>query len=493
MTHTTRPTPGLMLLGRLRSLRRIRSATIAEMGAKTRAQEDAATESLGVKRPSRLALLLHDRGGARTVTLPEHGPFLIGRGGDCNLVVDDRAISRHHAVLHIGAEPTVEDLGSHNGTIVSGTKIPRRTRTLLPLGAAVELGVATIVVYRHAAEVDPAARRGAPGARSPVDRGIVVADATMERLYAMLPLIGPSPIPVLLLGETGTGKEVFARAVHDHSDRAAGPYVPMSCAAVPESLLESELFGFEKGAFSGAANAKPGLIEAAGGGTLFLDELGEMPLGMQAKLLRVLETGELRRLGSLESRRVDVRFVAATHRDLQAMVLTNQFRADLFFRLNGFALLLPPLRERRSEIQPLARKFLATSAAVAGRPTPGWTRAAEELLMTYSWPGNIRELRHVVERAAALCRGQPIQPEHLMLDSGPLPSFAAASTSISAPFTSPSAGAIQDERTEILSALARTSGNQKEAARRLAMPLRTFIRKLERYGIDRPRKGRPPE
>jgi two-component system response regulator AtoC len=463
------------------------------MGAKTR-HDDAATESLAAKRPvSKLALLLHDRVGARTVTLPDEGRFVIGRGRDCDLVVDDRTISRYHAALHIGAAPTVEDLGSHNGTRVCGTKIRNGARVALPLGATVELGVATIVVYRHATEMRPAEPRGTPVATSPAERGIVVADAAMERLYGMLPLIGPSAIPVLLLGETGTGKEVFARAVHDHSNRAAGPYVPMSCAAVPDALLESELFGFEKGAFSGAAHMKPGLIESASGGTLFLDELGEMPLGMQAKLLRVIETGELRRLGSIDAKRVDVRFVAATHRDLQAMVHANQFRADLFFRLNGFALLLPPLRARTSEILPLAKKFLASSASLSGRPSPSWTHAAEELLVAYAWPGNVRELRYVVERAAALCRGQPILPEHLMLDGRALPSFVTATTSTSAPSPSPTAGAPEDERTVILSALARASGNQKEAAKHLAIPLRTFIRRLEKYGIERPRKGRPPE
>ncbi len=220
-------------------------------------------------------------------------------------------------------------------------------------------------------------------------------------------------VPVLIRGESGTGKERVAQAIHCRSPRADGPWVTLNCSALPEGLLESEMFGHERGAFTDAKHMKRGLLELADGGTLFLDEIGDLSLALQPKLLRVLETQTFRRLGGQKEIRVDVRFVSATHRDLPAMVQSDQFREDLYYRLNVGAIDLPALRERQEDILPLARHFLAEVAPVIGIESPGFEPGIEPLLKAYRWPGNVRELRNVVERAAILSRGEPISTQHL--------------------------------------------------------------------------------
>jgi len=220
-------------------------------------------------------------------------------------------------------------------------------------------------------------------------------------------------VPVLIRGESGTGKERVAQAIHCRSPRADGPWVTLNCSALPEGLLESEMFGHERGAFTDAKQMKRGLLELADGGTLFLDEIGDLSLALQPKLLRVLETQTFRRLGGQKEIRVDVRFVSATHRDLPAMVHSGQFREDLYYRLNVGAIDLPALRERQEDILPLARHFLAEVAPVIGIESPGFDAGVEPLLKAYRWPGNVRELRNVVERAAILSRGELISTQHL--------------------------------------------------------------------------------
>ncbi len=220
-------------------------------------------------------------------------------------------------------------------------------------------------------------------------------------------------VPVLIRGESGTGKERIAQAIHCRSPRADGPWVTLNCSALPEGLLESEMFGHERGAFTDAKQMKRGLLELADGGTLFLDEIGDLSLALQPKLLRVLETQTFRRLGGQKEIRVDVRFVSATHRDLPAMVQSGQFREDLYYRLNVGAIDLPALRERQNDILPLARHFLSETAPVIGIESPGFEFGVEPLLKAYRWPGNVRELRNVVERAAILSRGEPISTQHL--------------------------------------------------------------------------------
>ena len=223
---------------------------------------------------------------------------------------------------------------------------------------------------------------------------------------------------VLLLGESGTGKEVVARFLHRASARSQGPFVAINCAAMPENLLESELFGYERGAFTGATQTKPGQIEQAAGGVLFLDEVGEMAPSAQAKFLRVLQEREFQRLGGNRVMRADIRVIAATNRDLQKAMERGTFREDLYYRLNVFQIRLPPLRDRRADIVPLSEAFIAEIGRSIGRPPAGLSRDAKLALMEYHWPGNVRELRNVLERAAILCDGGLITADHLALTPG---------------------------------------------------------------------------
>jgi len=247
----------------------------------------------------------------------------------------------------------------------------------------------------------------------PLD-GMIGNAPAMQRLYRMARLIAPRTTTVLLVGATGTGKELVARAIHQLSPRATRPWVVVNCAAIPEPLLESELFGHVRGAFTGAVQSHIGRIHAAQGGTLFLDEVGELPLGMQAKILRFLEQKEVQRLGSQDVFRVDVRVIAATNADLARRVSERQFREDLYYRLIAFPLQLPTLAERITDIVPLAEHFVAECARSAGVSSPVLSADAIGLLENYSWPGNVRELQYIMERAVILAEGSPIlQPEHL--------------------------------------------------------------------------------
>jgi len=332
---------------------------------------------------------------------------------------------------------------------------------------------------------------------------VVVEDEAMRRLYELVSRVAPSQINVLLLGETGVGKEVVAEQLHTRSPRADKSFVCLNCAALSETLLESELFGHEKGAFTGAAQAKPGLLESAEGGTVFLDEVGELPASVQVKLLRVIEERRVLRVGGLKPRAIDVRFVAATNRDIEAEVARGAFRADLFFRLNGITLVIPPLRERVSEIEPLAKAFVAQASRQGGRPPPALTPEVVDLLRGYRWPGNIRELRNFMERAVLLCVERRIEPSHLPLDkmqatlvrssTGPAPNVSPGPASVGAaaptmPTTSVRDEAADIERQRILAVLEQCGGNQTRAAQLLAIPLRTLVRRLEAYGLPRPRK-----
>jgi two-component system, NtrC family, response regulator AtoC len=324
---------------------------------------------------------------------------------------------------------------------------------------------------------------------------IVVADALMRSLYQLVDQIAASSIGVLLLGETGVGKEVFARAIHTASPRAKNAFVDINCAALSESLLESELFGHEKGAFTSAVAAKTGLLESAQGGTVLLDEVGDMPLVTQAKLLRVIEDRSVRRVGGVKARPLDIRFVAATNRDLQADVARGTFRRDLYFRLNGVTIVIPPLRERVAEIEPLARALAAAAAAQASRPVPNIADDALALLRAYPWPGNVRELRNVIERAILVCGDGEIRAEHL--PAGTMSTMFMSRRDTPIPDDEPvdeqwlpprprTKG--PEERQWIVDALERAKGNQTKTARMLGISRRTLITRLEEYGLHRPRK-----
>ncbi|PXX88985.1 response regulator [Marinobacter vulgaris] len=238
----------------------------------------------------------------------------------------------------------------------------------------------------------------------------------MQKVFTLIRKVAPTETTVLIQGESGTGKELAARALHLMSPRAANPLISVNCAAIPESLIESELFGHEKGSFTGAVSARTGLIEAADGGSLFLDEIGELPAEAQARLLRVLQEGEIRKVGSTQSRQVDVRMIAATHRNLKAMTRTGEFREDLFYRLNVMQVRIPPLRERQADILGLAQRFLKRQGEKMGKPNLKLTPEAMRALERHRWPGNVRELENAIERATILCDNDLITPSLLDLD-----------------------------------------------------------------------------
>jgi DNA-binding NtrC family response regulator len=262
---------------------------------------------------------------------------------------------------------------------------------VLAIGERFNLGSIPLVIRRAAADPAPDAAGAAPSG------GVVVHDPVMQVLHEQIARAAQSPFSVLLLGETGVGKEVLARELHARSPRAQAPFLELNCAALAPSLLESELFGHEKHAFTGANQARPGLLESADGGTVFLDEIGELPLAVQVKLLRVLDGHKVTRVGGRTARALDVRFVAATNRDLEAEVAIGAFREDLYFRLNGVAFTIPPLRERASEIAPLAERFLRTASQKMNRAEPlRLGQQALSCLERHSWPGNVRELRNAM-------------------------------------------------------------------------------------------------
>ncbi|MHB8797008.1 MAG: sigma-54-dependent Fis family transcriptional regulator [Thermoanaerobaculia bacterium] len=322
---------------------------------------------------------------------------------------------------------------------------------------------------------------------------VVGVSASWKEALRQAAKVASAETTVLLTGESGTGKEVVARFVHSSSPRASGPFVAINCAALPETLLESELFGYERGAFSGAHAAKPGRIEAAQGGVLFLDEVGETSPSVQAKLLRVLQEKEFQRLGGSRTQRADVRVVAATNRDLAAAMARGTFREDLFYRLAVFEIRLPPLRERPDDILPLAGAFLEEIGAELGRPAAGISRDAMDALLRYRWPGNVRELRNVLERASILSDGGLITHEHLIVPPPGRPQAGAASvTATPAPERSGlsplprgvRATSLADlERDAIERALADARFNKSRAARALGLTRGQLYGRLRRLGI----------
>jgi two-component system response regulator HydG len=308
--------------------------------------------------------------------------------------------------------------------------------------------------------------------------GIVARTAEMRGVLELVARVAPTDATILVRGESGTGKELIAKAIHHASRRSRGPFVAVNCGAVPETLLESELFGHVKGAFTGAIGARTGLFEEAHQGTLFLDEIGEMTPALQVKLLRALQDGEIRPVGSTQATTVDVRVLAATHRDLEQMIQQGTFREDLFYRLNVITLALPPLRERREDIPVLAERFLERHAAKLGRQLRLGADALERLL-AYPWPGNVRELENAMERIAILSRAELVGPDDL-------PPHVAAGTGLGrAPALPPQQTLAGLERAQILQTLERCGWNQSRAAEALGIGRTTLWRKLKEYGLER--------
>jgi DNA-binding NtrC family response regulator len=312
--------------------------------------------------------------------------------------------------------------------------------------------------------------------------GRIIGDSRMlEEMIRKIHVVAQTRMNVLIQGESGTGKELVARAIHDESPRWDKAFLPINCAAIPESLLESELFGHEKGAFTGAVAARQGMMEIADGGTLFLDEVGEMSLALQAKLLRAIEQKEVIRVGGSEVIRVDVRIIAATNQDLKAKVAGKSFREDLFYRLNVFPITVPPLRDRREDIPKIAIHFLKEIARENDVPPKKLSAGARIALLAYLWPGNVRELRNALETASLVARGEAIEGEDLPPEilENILP------PSPSGPIPLPSSRTLEEiEREAILAALVKTDGNKTQAAKMLGIGLRTLHRKVKEYGIS---------
>ena len=331
-------------------------------------------------------------------------------------------------------------------------------------------------------------------AKTGTEAEIIAADPAILAVKNRCERVAGTGATVLLTGESGVGKDVFAKQIHQLSDRRNKPYVAINCAAIPENLLESTLFGYEKGAFTGAAKAQPGKFEQANGGTLFLDEIGEMPLELQAKLLRVLQDQVVERLGSLRSIHCDVRIVAATNQDLQQRVKDGKFREDLYFRLAVFPIRIPPLRERKNDILPLAEHFLVRYGRTMGRQGLKLSPASQNDLANYPWPGNVRELENAIQRALLLSDGEMIEPADIELHGSQVP----AQTASPAPPTAldgtalayvsdqeSTASGAQDmdsiEREHILKVLKQVGGNRKEAVNILGLSERALRYKLKAY------------
>jgi DNA-binding NtrC family response regulator len=416
--------------------------------------------------------------GARVVAMELRSSDVLAVYGPDDLeilLVDTKPDVVARTVKRIGAKLSKEGLGAELGTAC----FPRDAR-------------APAALIAHAcAAVSGARIDGVP---------IVLHDESMLRLRRFAERMAQGNIGVLILGETGVGKEIFAEIIHRASPRSGKPFVRLNCAAFVETLAESELFGYERGAFTGAVQAKPGLLEAADGGTIFLDEVGELSMALQGKILRVLETREVVRVGGLKQKKIDVRFVAATNRDLETSVLSGAFRRDLYFRLNGATLAIPPLRERRSEIFFLAKSFVEQIGSQLGREPPAISDEARAVLEHYSWPGNIRELKNVIERAVLLCAERQILPEHLPIDKmrelvldgparadGPRP-LEPGDEDAEAPTSADTINDARDQKARILDALARCAGNQSRAAKLLGISRGTLVSRLDALGIARPRK-----
>jgi DNA-binding NtrC family response regulator len=409
------------------------------------------------------------------VEIPE---IHIGSDPSNDLCLEDPHVSRRHCEIRQSRDGFwVRDLGSTNGTFVAELALKE---AVLPPGVTITVGRTQIQLLP-----DDAQPEIAPSSHSDFG-GVVGTTPAMRRIFGLLEKVAPTDLTILLMGETGTGKELFARAIHERSRRSGGPLVVIDCSAVAPGLIESELFGHEKGAFTGADQARKGAFERAQGGTVFLDEIGELPLDLQPKLLRALEQRTVKPVGGSDEREVDVRIIAATHRNLEAEVTAGRFREDLFFRLSVVTVDLPPLRERREDLPLLAQNILSQRGA--------FTLAADtlDLLQDYEWPGNVRELRNALDSAAAVCTGNVVRAADLM--------FFRRRTTSSDKFAVdgekngntqppqnplPLAGQSLEslEKAAIAQTLEQCGGNKSAAARALGIAPSTLYEKLKKYGL----------
>jgi DNA-binding NtrC family response regulator len=457
---------------------------VSDIHARTTAEVDIRNLTDLVPQGGRASIIFQFADQMEVVQLqPPRDEIVVGRTFPADVRIDIASLSRQHARFGFAnGALTVEDLDSRNGTWLGADRIDKRK---LRSGDQVRLGelTAVVAISRPGIETIPPAREG-----EEIIEGALVHSSAMRELYQTVQRVADNELPVLILGETGTGKELVARAVHAMGKRAGNQLGVVNCGAIPENLTESILFGHEKGAFTGADRRNKGVFEQSHGGTVFLDEVGEMPLSAQSSLLRVLETKKVCRLGASVEIDVDVRVIAATHCDADAMVKEGTFRRDLLYRLNAITLQVPPLRERPDEIEPLALFFLQQACSEWGRSVEHIDSAAMELLEGYSWPGNIRQLRNVVERGALLCEGDTFRVRDL---PGSIANPQQTADSATPEARGEAGGGdlpFKDqmdayEARLIAEAIERTAGNQRAAARLLRMPYRTLVRKVKKYGL----------
>ncbi len=390
----------------------------------------------------------------------------LGKLPENDLVLTDPTVSRRHAVVEEKPEGYVlRDLDSTNGTFVDGVRV--REGYLTP-GAIIRLGETEL-------SFSPLEER-LENLKSDLDRfgRLIGASTPMREVYGILDRIAPTDVTVFLEGETGTGKELAAKAVHAHSRRAEGPFVVFDCGAVAPNLIESELFGHEKGAFTDAVKTRQGAFELADGGTIFLDEIGELSLDLQPKLLRALDQRETKRVGADKPIRVNVRVISATNKELEKEVKAGRFREDLYYRLSVVRINMPPLRKRKEDIESISAFLLAGISSEIGKKITSLSPEAAAALTAYAWPGNVRELKNVLGRAAALCDGERIEVRDLFLSQGKKETT----------FEGLSGKTLEEiEKAAILATLKAVSGNKTEAAKALGIAYSTLYEKMKKYGM----------
>lgn len=436
-------------------------------------------EPTGKIKHIRAMLAIDDAGSGRRHFIVKQKHLTIGSGADCDVVLKDPFVSKKHAEIRLSDHGfLLTDLNSTNGTIVNGTKIREGYVTK---DQEFTLGKSKIWVnFKSESEGDVAAFGEDHFC------GIYGKSHEMRMLFGRIQVVAGTDMTVLVQGETGSGKEMVARAIHDLSSRKDKPYIILNCGAISANLIESELFGHERGAFTGADQRHIGVFEQASGGTLFLDEIGELPLEMQAKILRVLEYQTLRRVGGTQDIKVDVRLIAATHRDLIRMVGENKFREDLFFRLYVLPLRVPPLRERREDIEILSQIFIKKFSRANGIFL---SDEALDKLKKHSWPGNVRELKNTIMRTLAFLKGSTILVQDIEVVKMPVVAFvnetspslpAHSTTDVIAP-----TAVDQFERERIMKAIERSCGDKAAAAQMLGIGRSTLFRRIKELGIER--------